>query len=73
MPTPDLNAKKAHAVRAARNLRYPEEIADKLWNAKSEDDIAHILQTYRERGKREEDEQRDRELERQSLKRRFGR
>lgn len=73
MPTPDLNAKKAHAVRTARNLRYPEEMAMKIWDVESEDEIAQILKTCRIRRAKEEDEQRDRELERQSLKRRFGR
>lgn len=73
MPTPDLNAKKAHAVRAARNLRYPKEMAMKIWDVESEDEIAQILKTCRIRRAKEEDEQRDRELDRQSLKRRFGR
>lgn len=62
MPAPDLNAQKAHAVRAAKNLRYPKEIADKIWEARSEDDIAHILQTYRERTEKEEDLKKDRYL-----------
>ena len=73
MPTPDLNAQKAHAIRAAKNLRYPEEIADELWNAKSEDDIAHILQTYRERREREEDAHNDRYLDAVHFQKRYRR
>lgn len=73
MPTPDLNAQKAHAIRVAKDLRYPEEIADKLWNAKSEDDIARILQTYRKRREREEDIHNDRYLDAVHFQKRYRR
>lgn len=73
MPAPDLWDKKAHAVRTCRNLRYPEEMAMKIWDVESEDAIAQILQTCRVQREKEEDARRDRELERQYLKRRLGR
>lgn len=45
----------------------------KIWDVDSEDAIAQILKTCRIQREKEEDAQRDRELEREALKRRFGR
>lgn len=73
MPAPDLYDQKAHAIRAAKNLGYPKEIADEIWAAKDADDIAHILQTYRERIEKEEDLHNDRYLGAVHFQRRYRR
>lgn len=70
---PDLEAYKAHMVRAAKNLRYPKEIESRIWDASSEAEITRIMATYRVKTESEEDLQNDRYLSAILFKRRYRR
>lgn len=64
---------KAKMMRAAKNLRYPPETADKLDAAKNIFEVNHIMETERRKQIQAEDDEKERTLSKAYFEKRYHR